>query len=166
MKTRDFHPYPKRRPLLPTVCSWLFCFFLPQVFSNPTNVSKFGSANFQQQLSNRTDGTSSVKPRVRHYTSFPATLSATYATPAPTASATTLPAGRVGQRGRCIKSTCRVIRQMRCANRAPGFSGSLIMAEVAILEIPKCARHWYSTVYPSSIAREQWEQSEYLKGNC
>ncbi|GAB0178909.1 neuronal PAS domain-containing protein 2 [Grus japonensis] len=64
-----------------------------EILSNPTNVSKFGSADFQQQLSNRTDGTSSVKPRVRHYTSFPAILSATYATPAPTASATTLPAG-------------------------------------------------------------------------
>ncbi|KAJ7425300.1 Neuronal PAS domain-containing protein 2 [Willisornis vidua] len=67
---------------------------LSQVFSNPTNVSKFGSADFQQQLSNRTDGTSSVKPRVHHYTFFPAILSATYATPAPTASATTLPAGK------------------------------------------------------------------------
>ncbi|XP_059695502.1 neuronal PAS domain-containing protein 2 isoform X4 [Haemorhous mexicanus] len=64
-----------------------------QVFSNPTNVSKFGSADFQQQLSNRTDGTSSVKPGVHHYPSFPAILFATYATPAPTASATTLPAG-------------------------------------------------------------------------
>ncbi|KAF4799959.1 Neuronal PAS domain-containing protein 2 [Turdus rufiventris] len=65
-----------------------------QVFSNPTNVSKFGSADFQQQLSNRTDGTSSVKPRVHHYPSFPAIFFATYATPAPTASAATLPAGK------------------------------------------------------------------------
>ncbi|TRZ16096.1 hypothetical protein HGM15179_011028, partial [Zosterops borbonicus] len=65
-----------------------------QVFSNPTNVSKFGSADFQQQLSNHTDGTGSVKPRVHHYPSFPAILFATYATPAPTASATTLPAGK------------------------------------------------------------------------
>ncbi|KAI6079734.1 Neuronal PAS domain-containing protein 2 isoform X1 [Aix galericulata] len=62
------------------------------ILSKPTNVSKFGSADFQQRLSNRSDGTSSVKPRVCHDTSFPATLSATYATPAPTASATTLPA--------------------------------------------------------------------------
>ncbi|PKU43785.1 neuronal pas hypothetical protein [Limosa lapponica baueri] len=69
-----------------------------QILSNPTNVSKFGSADFQQRLSNRTDGTSSVKPRVRHYTSFPAILSATYATPAPTASATTLPADKPQQR--------------------------------------------------------------------
>ncbi|RMC06651.1 hypothetical protein DUI87_16089 [Hirundo rustica rustica] len=65
-----------------------------QVFSNPTNVSKLGSADFQWQLSNHTDGTSSVKPRVHHYPSFPAILFATYATPAPTASATTLPAGK------------------------------------------------------------------------
>lgn len=93
-KNRDCHPHSERKPLFPTRCSWLFCFFLPQVFSNTTNVSKFGSADFQQQLSNRTDGTSSVKPRVHHYSSFPAILFATYATPAPTASATTLPAGR------------------------------------------------------------------------
>ncbi|XP_068780678.1 neuronal PAS domain-containing protein 2 isoform X4 [Struthio camelus] len=64
-----------------------------QIFSKPTNVSKSGGADFQQQLSNRSDGTSSVKPRVLHYPSFPAILSATYATPAPTASAATLPAG-------------------------------------------------------------------------
>lgn len=91
-------------------------FFLPQVFSNTTNVSKFGSADFQQRLSDRTDGTSSVKPRVRHYASFPGILSATYATPAPTASATTLPAGRVGQRGQYIKCTHRVM-----CKRGPRF---------------------------------------------
>lgn len=154
MKAWDFHPHHKRRPLLPTVCSWFLCFFLPQVFSNPTNVSKFGSADFQQQLSNHTDGTSSVKPRVRHYTSFPAILSATYATPAPTASATTLPAGRVVQRVWYIKCTCRVVRWMGSVNGALGFSRSLTMAKTTILERLKCARHWYSDMCPSNISKE------------
>lgn len=139
-------PYPRRRPLFLLARSWLFYFFLPQILSKPTNVSKFGSADFQQWLSNRSDGTSSVKPRVCHDTSFPATLSATYATPAPTASATTLPAGREGQRGRCIKHAHRIIRRTGCANgacepwRAVSFSGSLITAEMAISEITEMCK--------------------------
>lgn len=161
---------PRRRPLFLLVYSWLFSFFLTQIFSKSTNVSKFGSAGFQQQLSNRSDGTSSVKPRVSH-NSFPVILSAIYATPAPTASATTLPAGREGQRRQCVKHMHKVRRRMGCANRAcrpcqaVSFSGSLITTEMVISEIMKCARHWYSVVYSSSIAREQWEQSDYFKRN-
>lgn len=153
------------------ILDWLFFFFPTQIFSKPTNVSKFGSAGFQQQLSNRSDGTSSVKPRVCHNSSFPVILSATYATPAPTASATTLPAGREGQRRQCVKHMHRVMRWMGCANRAcrpcqaVSFSRSLITTEMVISEIMKCARHWYSVVCSSSIAREQWEQSNYFKGN-
>lgn len=114
--------YLRRRPLFLLVYSCLFSFFLTQVLSKPTNVSKFGSADFQQRLSNRPDGTSSVKPRVCHDSSFPVILSATYATPAPTASATTLPAGREGQRRQCVKHVHRVMRRMGCADRPEGLA--------------------------------------------